>query len=328
MDEMGLPDVTQVLRMTDDNARALMMAQMWCETSDDARWRALRDRYLQFLLYAEQDGWFRNFMGFDRRFLEARGSEDCFGRCVWSLGFLVSRPQVPEGMRQTAEDLLRRVLPGCAQLHFLRARAYALTGLCLWNGEEGRAFIRQFAAEMADAYSHTTDSRWHWFEDEITYGNAALPRALLLAFEKTGEPRYRQIGLESLDFLLEQTFEGEVFHPVGCKGWLHRGGKPAAFDQQPLEAAGTLLACLDAIRLTGDAAYRRRARACRLWFTGRNSGRVSLIDPETGGCVDGLLPHGRLNHNQGAESQVAWMTAALAWRMEEPPRARGGSENT
>lgn len=298
---------------TDDNARALVAAQLLCEQSQDPLWPQMRETYLRFLLFAEKDGWFRNFLGYDRRFEEERGSEDCFGRCVGSLGFLVSRPEVPDGVRGVAETLLQRVRPGIDRLHFLRSKAYALAGLCLRGRQEDDPAARALADGLMQAYARTAGAGWHWFEDEVTYANAVLPWALLLAAVRLGEPRCRQIGLESLQFLVGQTFTDSGFCPVGCQGWLRRGGRPARYDQQPLEAAGTFLACRQAARLTGDDVWCRRAQACCEWFTGCNIGLVSLIDPQSGGCMDGLTPDGP-NRNEGAESLVVWMITRLISR--------------
>src|SRR5258706_9940288 len=72
----------------DDNARALLLA---CALNDPAEERlpeVLTMRLAAFI----QDAWnpdtrrFRNFMSFDRRWLEDSGSEDSHGRTLWALG--------------------------------------------------------------------------------------------------------------------------------------------------------------------------------------------------------------------------------------------------
>lgn len=334
MKDLKLPNDTYVFRMTDDtgmlqhakrsvpdpsegytaddNARALIMASLLFELTGKRKYMDLAARYLAFLLYAQNGAWFRNFMDYDRRFSEERGSEDCFGRCMWALGFTASRTALPETLRGTADDLLRQTAPSCGGLTHLRSKAYAVIGLSHWKGSRSRNLALRMAAEIGDAYERCAAPGWSWFEDKITYCNSVLPWAMLIAHETTGEKKYRDIGLASLDFLLDRTFAGGVFRPVGCKGWLPKGGVPAEFDQQPVEACETLLVCLKAGKLTGRGLYRERARQCLDWYTGRNSRGVSLIDPDTGGCMDGLTP-GAPNPNEGAESLVSWMIASLAW---------------
>ncbi|MCI1956189.1 MAG: glycosyltransferase [Oscillospiraceae bacterium] len=307
----GVPDPSEGYT-TDDNARALMMAALLYETAREPKYLDLAYRYLSFLLYAQNGVWFRNFMDYSRTFKEAAGSQDCFGRCIWSLGFIAGRAGLPDSIRRTADHLLRNSLPGCRELHFPRSKAYALLGLALWHQDAAAEQIRALAREIAELYRQHMDGTWRWFEDSVTYCNAVLPLSMLTAWENAGEEEYRRIGLESLDFLLKATFQGETFHPVGCKGWMPKGKAAAEYDQQPVEACGTLLACLKAYRLTENGAYRERARECLAWYTGRNSESIPLIDPETGGCMDGLLPRG-INRNQGSESLISWITASLLW---------------
>ena len=69
-------------------------------------------------------------------------------------------------------------------------------------------------------------------------------------------------------------------------------------------------ACVEAARITGDSVWTDHARTILGWFTGNNELGVSLIDPDTGGCCDGLHTGG-LNMNQGAESTLAWVIAGL-----------------
>lgn len=299
---------------TDDNARALIMASLLYEMTKKQKYLELAVRYLGFLLYAQNGAWFRNFMDYDRRFSEEKGSQDCFGRCMWALGFTASRAGLPEEIRGVADDLLCQMVSGCNELTYLRSKAYAVIGLNYWKGSGSRELVIRLASEISDAYECCAAPDWKWFEDKITYCNSILPWAMLIAYETTGEKRYREIGFESLDFLLEKTFAGDIFHPVGCKGWFVKGQEPAEYDQQPVEACETLLVCLKAHELTGEPRYLDRARQCLGWYTGQNIRKVSLIDPDTGGCRDGITA-GEPNPNEGAESLVSWIIASLAWML-------------
>lgn len=304
---LGVPDPSEGYT-TDDNARALVLASMLYERSGEHRYEELMSCYLSFLLYAEKGRWFRNFMGFDRRFTEKRGSEDCFGRCLFALGYVVSRTGLPKNIRGCAEKLLQRTVPSCSSLTFLKGKAYASIGLSLWRAENAKPYLELLQDSLADTYIQCRRENWRWFEDKITYCSAALPLAVLSSCE-ADDPK-QQIGFESLDFLSEAVFRDGMFVPVGCKGWMKCEEKPAVYDEQPVEACSMMLACLKAYSLTKNEVYRDRAKQCFFWYLGRNIGNASLIDPETGGCRDGLTRRG-LNGNEGAESLVCWLTAAL-----------------
>lgn len=330
---LSMPDDTHVFRMTDDtgmfqhakytvpdpsygytsddNARALIMAAMLYETSGSRKYLDLAHIYMHFLLYARKGEGFRNFMDYDRNFHEEKGSDDCFGRCIWSLGYVSACSVLSQGLRETADYLLREMTGGCRNLRFIRSKAYAVLGLCHWgNGEKN--MLRKLASDIARAFERNADGGWRWFEDKITYCNASLPLSMLEAYSAVSERRWLDTGLESLDFLLNTTFREGVFHPIGCNGWLEKGKEAAGYDQQPVEACETLLACVKAYGITKDKKYMEYAKGCLDWYTGKNTAGISLIDPDTGGCMDGITPSGP-NKNQGAESLVSWLIAWLVW---------------
>jgi hypothetical protein len=125
-------------------------------------------------------------------------------------------------------------------------------------------------------------------------------------------------GLESLDWLLKiQRCEiNGHFVPIGSQGFYRKSGAQARFDQQPIEAAGAVSACLEAYRVTGDNCWRAAAWSAFNWFLGDNDLQLPLYDPITGGCRDGLHPD-RANQNQGAESTLSFLMALLEMRSLE-----------
>lgn len=310
----GVPDPSEGYT-SDDNARALILSALLYERSPEQKYESLLYRYTAFLLYAQKGGWFRNFMGYNRRFLEKRGSEDSFGRCLCALGFAVSRPRLPRPVREAALRLLQKTYRSCSSLSYLKGKAYALSGLLLWGDPEALDGAEMLSESIVDTYAQCRREDWRWFEDRMTYCSGILPLSLFLAHEKSARKQALGVAAESLDFLLSVTLRDGFFRPVGCKGWFERGGAPALYDEQPVEACCTMLACLAAHRVTGDKKYRRAAAACYRWYLGENSARTPLIDPATGGCFDGLTGNG-YNGNQGAESIVCWMMAALAAERE------------
>lgn len=310
----GVPDPSEGYTL-DDNARALIMAALLYRKTSEKKYEDLLYRYASFLLYAQKQGWFRNFMGYDRRFLEKRGSEDSFGRCICSLGFTAACPGLPDSISQTARKLLCKTYQSCSSLSFLKGKAYALTGLLLWGDPTGRPGAEMLTDSIVDTYAQCRREDWRWFEEQMTYCSGILPLSLLLSCQKSYRKRALPVALESLDFLLSVTLRDGFFRAIGCKGWYPKGGSPAEFDEQPVEACSTMLACLAAYRATGDSKYRDSAVRCYRWYLGDNSLRQTLIDPETGGCQDGLTKNG-VNCNEGAESIVCWLITALVAERE------------
>lgn len=191
-----------------------------------------------------------------------------------------------------------------------RAKGYLIIGLSHLNLEETNCYVKKLAGSLADQYDQYTDGAWQWFEDSITYSNAILPWAMLLAYKVTKKDRFEQIGLESLKFLESKTFSNGYFKPIGCNGWLHKGEAPAEYDEQPVEACETMLAYMDAYKITGNELFLVRAKTCFSWYCGKNSKKLNLIDAETGGCCDGIESDG-LNLNQGAESIISFWVACV-----------------
>ncbi|SDF76035.1 glycosyltransferase [Sporomusa acidovorans] len=304
---------------TDDNARALIMAVMLYEQQHQKKYLELVYRYLAFILHAQNEtGRFRNFMTYERKFTEIEGSEDCFGRCLWALGYTMASPAIPQGIKDACLDVFRRALHNIQfHLHFVRGKAYSVIALEFLNSSEVRGIVSELAAQLADAFATcATDTDWQWFENKLTYDNAVLPWAMFIAYRVTNEEKFLKIAQDSLSFLDKTVFRSGFFWPVGCKGWWLRGKEPALYDQQPVEAAMSTLAHLAAFAITGERTMLELAQKSFAWYSGENSLRKSLIDPDTGGCFDGITPEG-INRNQGAESIVSYVMANLAVRNTE-----------
>jgi glycosyltransferase involved in cell wall biosynthesis len=319
---------------SDDNARALTFT-VWLEqmeTEQPATTGAVSSnlltqasslslRYLSFIEHAfnPEKGKFRNFFGYDRRWNESEGSEDCHGRTVWALGTVLGRSANP-GLRSAAGRLFEFSLPAVLGFRSPRACAYAVLGiqeyLDTYPGDRDAQQIRSaLAGRLLAMYQSVRRTDWKWFENILAYGNARLPQALLLAGSACADDRMVSAGLEALDWLTE-TQRCEIrghFVPIGSQGFYRQSGERARFDQQPLEAAGTISACLQAYRGTGDSRWRKEAWLAFNWFLGDNDLQLPLYDGVTGGCRDGLHPE-RANENQGAESTLSFLMALLEMR--------------
>ncbi len=310
---------------TDDNARALILTILLEELNREmpAEVEPLASRYLAFLWHAfnMEARRFRNFFAYERRWLEAIGSEDSHGRALWSLGFVLGRSQNP-GLRDTASRLFELALPAVAEFTSPRAWAFSLVAIHEYfrrfSGDRVVQDLRIVLAERLLAlYDHCHTANWLWYEDNMSYANALLPHALLLCGQWLDRNDMAEVGLASLKWLTElQRSPEDHFVPIGSDGFYRRNGPKARFDQQPIEASTMISACLEAYRMTGDECWYREARRSFEWFLGRNDLGLSLYDPGTGGCRDGLHPD-RVNRNQGAESTLAFLLARSEMQLAE-----------
>jgi len=311
---------------TDDNARALIVAVLMEELGMTALSESanLASRYLAFLWHAfnPAGGRFRNFLSYERQWLEGEGSEDSHGRALWGLGTVLGRSKCAD-LRGAAGRLFELALPAMASFRSPRAMAFSALGLQEYlNGFPGdRAALQAMdvlSHRLLGIYVSSHSSGWHWFEDVVAYSNARLPQALIACAERTADKRMLMAGLESLDWImkLQKCNEGEHFVPVGSQGFHRKGGEKARFDQQPVEACATVSACLQAYRVTADERWLKDAWSAFNWFLGDNDLQIVLYDSSTGGCRDGLHPD-RVNENQGAESTLSFLMAQFEMRLLE-----------
>jgi glycosyltransferase involved in cell wall biosynthesis len=300
----------------DDNARALMMV---VRRGDEAS-TELAPIYAAFV----QHGWnpetrrFRNFMGYDRKWLESCGSEDSNGRTIWTLATVAARAS-SAGLRDWAMRLFEQTAQYADELNALRARAFAaLGGIEMLRARPdhdlARWLVEQSAGQLMHFHYRYSREDWDWFEPELAYDNARLSELLIRAGMALDDPSMIDRGVDALSWLTRhQTSPRGTFRPVGCHGFCRPYGAPLAFDQQPIEAAATIDAAAAAFDATGDAQWRGVAHDAFGWFFGDNDAGIPLADARDGSCFDGLMATG-INRNQGAESILSLHLAALTMR--------------
>jgi glycosyltransferase involved in cell wall biosynthesis len=301
---------------TDDNARALVLALTLKRLGyGSPRIGERASTYAAFLNHAfdSERGRFRNFMSFDRRWLDQVGSEDCHGHALWALGLCVA-PAGKGSFQMLAAQLFEQALPAAAGFTSPRAWAFALIGIDEYlrrlSGDRRVTQFRELlTAKLVQRYNDAATQDWHWFEDNVSYANAKLPQALILSGRCINSVPMLELGLKTLRWLVKvQTSEAGSFRPIGSNGFFPRGRERALFDQQPIEAQVTVSACIEAYQTTNDPFWIAEARRAFEWFLGRNDLGLALYDSTTGGCRDGLHMD-RLSQNQGAESTLAFLLA-------------------
>jgi len=309
---------------TDDNARALIVSTLLKDYAPPTGAKSHSDlsrTYLAFLWlgFDSHSGRFRNFLGYDRRWLEDVGSEDSHGRAIWSLGALLGRSH-DAGLRGAAGRLFEAAVPATLTFSSPRAWAFSVLGLQAYldwfpTDRAIQSARNILANRLLDIFERSQSESWHWFENSLSYSNARLSQALILAGWHSDNRSMMQAGMKSLQWLVSEQFreDSEVFVPIGSRGFFTQGSDKARFDQQPVEACATVSACLEAQRLTGESHWFAEAQRTFAWFLGKNDLQTPLYDASTGGCRDGLHPD-RVNENQGAESTLSFLMALLEMR--------------
>jgi glycosyltransferase involved in cell wall biosynthesis len=306
---------------TDDNARALVVStQLDRDRSleHSSEQSNLSHKYLAFLWLAfnSDRGRFRNFLGYDRNWLEDVGSEDSHGRALWALGSVLGLSK-DAGLRGAAGRLFQGAVPAAVSFTSPRAWAFCILGMQAYldwfPGDRAMQGIRNtLANRLLEIYEDCQSETWHWFEKGLSYSNARLPQALILAGCRSTNKKMMAAGIEALEWLVAAQHCGDedTFVPIGSSRVFAEGFEKARFDQQPVEACATISACLEAYRITGESKWHVEAQRVFRWFLGKNDLQVPLYDAETGGCRDGLHPD-RVNENQGAESTLSFLMALL-----------------
>jgi glycosyltransferase involved in cell wall biosynthesis len=301
----------------DDNARALILTCL-----DDSISASERDRRMAVYASFVGHAWnaeaqrFRNFMSFDRQWLEDSGSNDSNGRAIWALGVAAAKAPSP-GVQDWARSLFGETIDHLAGIDSPRAKAFKMLGsVAVQNSlptHDGlRSFMTEWGERLLQLHNDTHQTGWNWFEPVLAYDNARLPEALIRAGMLLGRHDFLDVGLQTLLWLdAIQTSPAGNFSAIGSDSFSRPFAQPLPHDQQPVEAAAMVDACDAAFAATGDIVWQERAINAYRWFLGKNENGLPVGDVETGGCFDALTPTG-VNQNQGAESLLAFHLATVS----------------
>ena len=312
----------------DDNARALLLASMLNAPGETPLSDRLTSRFAAFVQHAwnAEQKHFRNFMGFDRRWLEDKGSEDSHGRTLWALGEC-ARSDASGSRRSWAASLFAEALPIVATFRSPRAWAFVLIGLdgyCAVRPEDivARQMRLALADRLMELLARVETDDWVWFEEGLSYDNARLPQALIATGLSSGVSSYVRAGTRALRWLMtHQTALAGHFRPIGTDGFSEVRKRPHQFDQQPLEVAATMSACFAAWQADHATEWEAGATNAFEWFLGSNDLSAPLVDLDLGACRDGLHRL-RANENMGGESVVSYLMALIEFRQFRGVSAR------
>ena len=301
----------------DDNARALVFAVKARAVWPTHGLSELQRKLISFLLLMQaEDGKFHNLMDFSQRLVGSPTVGDHLGRAIWAAGTVINS-DLPNGMKASARLIFDRALPWARESSLPRTKAYACLGLYerfQTDAEDNnlRVNIASLADSLVDLYNtnHATD--WKWFEKILSYDNARLTQALLLAYQSLGKDAYLEVAEEALRFLENVTTIEGRFVPIGNRGWYVRGKVRALYDQQSIEAGAMVEAAALAYKITRSEVYEKALRQALGWFFGLNTKSAKVYDEATGACCDGITEAG-LNENQGSESTVSLLLAVATF---------------
>lgn len=304
----------------DDNARALIVATRAHDLNRaDASLADLSAIYLSFLddAFNPDTGRFRNFMSYGRKWLEEVGSEDSHGRALWALGVMAGWGP-SSGQVAFATELFNNALPALETLGSTRAIAFPILGIQAYlrrndDDQRVRELLQTLGDRLSSRFMQYATEDWNWPEDILTYDNARLPQALMACGRAIQNDDMVSLGIDVLEWLRDVQLNPSVgwFAPVGNQGWFPKSGSKAQYDQQPLEAAAMIGACIEAYECTQGEEWIQLATTCFDWYLGKNDRQSKLYDHASGGCRDGLQQDG-VNENQGAESTLSYILSLLA----------------
>jgi len=299
----------------DDNARALLMALMAYRQRKDKLALEVMPVYLSYIYYMQnEDGTFRNFLGFNRDYLDKIGSEDSFGRTIWALGYLV-RFSPNEAYFQMGKEMLSKACPHYRRLKSIRGISNTIIGICHYlhrfpGDENYYNLLIDLTYKIINKYKTENSDDWQWFEPMLVYDNGIIPLSLFHAYEIIRDQKILEVAKESMEFLESLTFKEDCLSLIGNNKWYKKGGKRSQYAQQPIDAMAMVLMFYQAFVVTKDKKYIEKTYTSFKWFLGDNDLRIPLYDFETKGCNDGLESYG-VNRNQGAESTLSYLIAYL-----------------
>lgn len=298
----------------DDNSRALLVVVMNKYLYNDSSVDTLITTYLSFIhhAYNKDKKLFRNFMGYDRRWLEEVGSEDSNGRTLFVLGYFIKNT-VNHSHLALCKMLFDSTVKNMEKFTSPRALSHVIMGCIFYlqkfaGARDVKRICKKLLENLNQSYADYSTDTWKWCENYLTYDNARLPQALLMGGTYFNNSNYLYTGLEALSWMFDKIFDKEknYISLIGNDGWMFKDKEIARFDQQPLEIPSIIDACFHAYSISEDMEWINKMGIAFSWFLGNNDRQEPIYDFITGGCYDGLTSAAS-NQNQGAESTVSWL---------------------
>jgi hypothetical protein len=302
----------------EDAARGLVAVCR--QPSPSAELITLGRRYLYFLMQAQAaDGKVRGHLGDDRRWRDRPEARDAWGQSLWALGTAAARGPTA-GIREEARARFdASAVVGSPYPHSM---AFAALGaaeiLERWPGHPGALSLLAITGTVIG--EPPADAAWPWPSARLSYANATIAEAVIVAGQKLGRGHLLRNGLRMLGWLPAGEPRNGHLSVVPTGGWGRGEGRPA-FDQHPVEVAALADACARAAAVTGDSTWLTGVEMSITWLLGDNDAGVPMLDERTGGCSDAL---GRISRsrNQGAAATLAMISVLQQGRQLDAAAVR------
>ncbi|MEM1338194.1 MAG: glycosyltransferase [Bacteroidota bacterium] len=305
----------------DDNARALYVLSNYQELyPQDKSVKQLQKTYLDFTLRCQlKDGGFLNYVDKYGDFTDQNNyinTDEAGARAMLALCRLTHSQVGSKSSRKKAKKAIKNSLSYMSKVMSPRAIGKILKGLyyLYLRKKDDRILeiVHDHADYLCELYQIHSSKDWRWFEPHLSYSNSDIPEGLLYASVITKTNLHKNIGIESLEFLLEKMLQGKIPMPVSHRSDINKSKKDVIdqFGQQPVELA-SLVECLDiAFKITGEQRYYDLLISTFTWFLGNNLLRQIVYNPATGAGHDGIEKQG-INLNQGAESTLSYLISLM-----------------
>jgi hypothetical protein len=298
----------------DDAGRLLpivgRLATTATSTADAERWTVVTARLLSFLRSAalDGDGAMRNFMSWERTWLDRPHDGDHVGRAIWGLGELLAQGVCVD----EAVAILQTIVPRALLAPWSRHLAYTALGVVA-AAEAGVTFEKAIGPLVTTLGGWDTPPRrsWQWPEHALTYDNARIPEAMIRLGALVGDDALVDRGVEFALWLDDRCQQHGYYRFPGHRGLLPGAAIDDSGDEQPLEAAAMADLGVALLAVVGHPEGRAMVDRAWSWFAGNNRLRLPLLVDATGACHDALTDSG-VNRNCGAESTIAAHRCAAA----------------
>lgn len=303
----------------DDNAFALFIFCMHFKITGDQDDIPFIKKYLKFIYHCYQpSGIFLKYLDYERKFTAENYTEEIEetqAKAILALGYLYSmKGLLASDITDISGLILESALPAVLNFKSGKSIAFAVKGLYYYysvnESKETRLQIKTLADNLVAMYRKNSSGEWRWFEEKFSGCASTLPEALLNTWLITGDHLYKDLAIETYEFLASKTFDKSTVNIKSAKDWLFSApgsGYPA---EKPSDIAFNVIALSKFYLMCKDNEYFYRMDSAFKWFLGNNRLKQMIYNPANGGSFDGLDETG-VDLHQSAESALSFLLARM-----------------
>lgn len=314
----GEPDIRSGYTL-DDNSLALFVSCMHYKITGDINDISLIRKYLKFIYHCYQSsGTFLKYMDYERKFRAQNYNEDLEesqAKAIWALGYLVSmKGLLPVELIEIGQLLLQNSINLVTKFKSGHSLAFAIKGLYYYYSvketPDNLLLIKTLANSLLRMYKNTSKENWKWFEDKFTNAGSIMPGALLNTWLLTGEQVYKDIAVESFDFLSSRLYKNDKIDIFSSDDWNFDCLKNSRPGERPCDIAFNVVALSKFYLVCKESKYYESIDKAFNWFLGNNRLGQIVYNPVTGSCFDGLDDN-NVKLSQSADSTLCYTLARM-----------------